>query len=197
MAADAHLRDFFGWMNSTESPHLLRNRSTDTFNDHPLRTNLLAGSRSANFNFKVVNSHTYASSSSADVYFGYDVEQFSYILIASGLLGSVTFVVIFYIVMACRKIYLIRRNARWNAMGCEVYLVHWPDMPRSTTDVFIGAAGFPPLVPLPEQRVSSSGERLATESATLADAFIQLTPNDVRIDFPYPKKYLQYPERLI
>ena len=103
-------------------------------------------------------------------------------------------------------------------MGCEVFLVHWPDMPRSTTDVFIGTVGFPPLVPRPPPPLltspvlaagkvsgtsdaSTTGLGVGTRAAVLGgDAFIQLTPNDVRLDFPYDyrKQFATYnPERLI
>ncbi|OQV14565.1 hypothetical protein BV898_11286 [Hypsibius exemplaris] len=198
MSDHSHARNFFGYLNGTLNRHLLHRPSSPihsanaTVSEHSLRTNLLPGSRSANFGYKIVStaSHTGGPYAAADRYFGYDVEQFSYILIASGLLGSVTFVAVFYIVMACRKVYVKRRNARWNALGCEVYLVHWPDMPRSTTDVFIGNAGFPPLVP-PEPRDGTATVTVPVvapvEGSTvdggdvLADrAFIQLTPNDAQ-----------------
>ena len=104
--------------------------------------------------------------------------------------------------MCVRRMYVRRRNARWMAMGfspsthsglaltsdvygrSDVFLVHFPDMPRSTTDVFIGNVGFPPLVPYDSAR--REGEE-----------FIQLGVDDVRVDNLLAKKSSPFPERLI
>lgn len=141
----------------------------------------------------------------ASSFFGYNVEQLSYILIASGCLGALVFVVAFYTVMFCKKVIDRRRNARWLAMGfspsndsglaftradcarSEVFLVHFPHMPRSTTDVFLGNIGFPPLVP-PAYELSPT----QLES----DPFIRLAPDDITVRMG-ANTTLILPERLI
>ncbi|GAU90333.1 hypothetical protein RvY_02762-3 [Ramazzottius varieornatus] len=203
------LRDFFGhYMEVTEDVDYHDHPNTTTVTFPPLTLTSVSpntyigghnGGKSSPYDYRVLNQRSYAGQ---QAYFGYDVEQFSYILIASGCLGSVVFVIAFWIVMLIRRTYVRRRNARWIAMGfspsthsglaltdaygrSDVYLVHFPDMPRSTTDVFIGNVGFPPLVPYDSDRRRQEEE------------FIQLGVNDVRVDNVLARKGSPFPERLI
>lgn len=213
------LKDFFGLMNRTDPVEetgivpfsstvlttVLRSPTTTPALVVPSPGGLIAspgsGGRAAQFTQRVMNSY----SGPVPSYFGYNVEQFSYILIASGCLGSLIFVISFYVVMYCKKVIDRRRNARWLAMGfspstdsgfqlnqaeyyarSEVFLVHFPNMPRSTTDVYLGNIGFPPLVP----RESLGAGQVE------ADPFIQLTSNDINVRFG-EKGNISLPERLV
>ena len=85
------LRDFFGhYMEVTEDVDYsdLPNTTSSTSTSLTLTSlspNTYIGGKSSPYDYRVVNQRSYAGQSS---YFGYDVEEFSYILIASGCLGK-------------------------------------------------------------------------------------------------------------